>query len=76
MSSKQWMPVKRFQQIVREAETAYKKEDWEIIGRLNQELSTINTGIYWQDDGKSYLWTLSKNGAIPFDDIPEKSESD
>ena len=66
--SKPSLPVRRFAQIVDLAEEAYKKEDWITIGRLNQELNEINTGMWFQN-GKSYLWMLWNGEPLPFDDI-------
>lgn len=62
------IPVKRFGQIVKEAEQAYKREDWLTIGRLNQELNAINTGMWFQN-GEGYLWALRNGEPLPFDDI-------
>lgn len=67
------IPVKRFGQIVKEAEKAYKREDWLTIGKLNAELNTINTGMWFQN-GKSYLWALHRNGVLQFNDILDKNE--
>jgi hypothetical protein len=71
----QGIPIHRFSQIVKEAEKAYKREDWLTVGKLNQELNAINTGVFWQD-GKAYLWALQEK-PLPFDDIiTVKNEAD
>jgi hypothetical protein len=67
------IPVKRFAQIVDEAERAYKREDWLTIGKLNQELNAINTGVWFQD-GVAYCWALHRDGALPFDEIETISD--
>lgn len=64
------IPVRRFGQIVEEAEAAYKNQDYVTIGKLNQELATINAGLFWQD-GVSYLLTLNVNEPLPFDEPDE-----
>jgi hypothetical protein len=72
----QGIPIARLSKIVYEAEEAYKHEDWLTIGKLNQELNAINTGIWWQH-GKAYLWALTDGKPLPFDDIiTVKNEAD
>lgn len=61
------IPIKEFVQLIEDAEEAFKKNNFEAIGRINTRLSDVGASIYWEE-GTAYFLTMNPNERLPFED--------
>ncbi len=67
MTENKRLSLQDFTAILREAQEAFEKGDFEMIAIINARLSYLDSGLYFED-GESYLTSLSKSGPLPFED--------